>query len=181
MVMNLLFNCPILMRDISPAEATAASIIIVGSMIAYFSWLYLYLRLCQFAGASKTRVYLCIAAALIPGVNALWVVLALISSVGFVKKAQDNYYRVNTLNSGNGVKILSIPILVLYLFWGVLGIIMHKTIINHYHDFDVMLSVGVIVVCVLIIFLIYLVHLSLFVTKIRHYIKHTHRHSQKHK
>ncbi len=181
MVMNLMFSCPILMRGLSPAATTAAWTIIGGVAIAYFVWLYLYLRLSQYAGASKARLLFCTTAALIPGINALWVPWAFISSVGYVQKAQDNYHRVNVYHSGSGVRILSIPILVLYLFWGVLGFIMRKSILSHYHDFDVMLSVGIIVVCVLIIFLVYLVHLSLLVSKIQHYKKYQKLRNHNHK
>ena len=171
MVMNLLISYPVFLQNITPAEATAAWIIIGGSLIAYFSWLYLYLQLSKHAGASKERLIFCLISAFIPGINAFWIPWALISSIGYVHKAQDNYHRVNLLNSGSGIRILTVPILVLYLFWGTLGAILSRSIIRQLHDFDMMLSIGVIAVSVLIIFLIYLVHFSMFVGKIHNYKK----------
>ncbi|PKN73377.1 MAG: hypothetical protein CVU50_03550 [Candidatus Cloacimonetes bacterium HGW-Cloacimonetes-3] len=176
MLKSLLLAIPFFRGDLTAKPVFVSTVILAVCITAFITWVVLMSYLVLMADGKKTRNWYLIWTFLIPYINILWVPWALISSNGFLKRAQQNYYKVNAYESAIGVQILSIPLLILYLFWSVIALILRTTIINQLQNIEMLLPIGIVVICILIVALIYLINLSVFVHKIR---KYQHSHHQK--
>jgi amino acid transporter len=162
---------PFFRGDFTAKPVFVSTLILAVCIAAFITWIVLLYQLIVIAEGKKTPKRFLVWTFLIPYANALWVPWALISSNGYIKKAQENYYKVNAYESAIGTHILSIPLLILYLFWGVIGFIMRKTLVHQLQDIEVLLPIGIVAICILIVALFYLINLSIFVSKMR---KHLH-------
>ena len=176
MLGSLLIAIPFFRGDLTAKPVFTMAIITAVCITALVTWVVLLFNLVHLAEGKKTRNWYITWTFLIPYLNLLWIPWALISSNGFLKRAQLNHYKVNAYDNAIGAQILSVPLLVLYLFWGVIGIILHNNIIRQIHNIEVLLPIGIVVICILIVGLIYLINVSLFVHKMR---KHLHDQSKR--
>ncbi len=109
---------------------------------------------------------------IIPGLNLLWVPWALLGTNSIVKKIDERYSRMNLFHSSLGIRILSVPILMLYILWFGVAIVLWNSLL-HKTDVGLMLVLAtIVIVCLLIVLMSYLVHLSIFINRIRDYYKH---------
>lgn len=164
---NILFTCPILSMELKTKALVVLLAIILGSLVAFAGWLLLISRLITLAEGKKSVKHYLLWGFVVPYLNLLWVPWVLITCNGLVTKIQDKYIRINALQHAAGVQILSVPLLILYLFWTVLGIILWKLMPSQIEHYDYLLYFGTIVISVLIVFSFYLVYLALFVNRFR--------------
>lgn len=164
---NLMFTCPLLAAELDTKTIVAILVVLVGSVIAFISWLLMLSRLITLAEGKKSINHYLMWSFLIPFVNLLWLPWTLIVTNGLILKAQDNFHKINAINTGAAVQILSVPILILYLFWTVLGIIVGRFLPAQMDRYDLILHVSIILTCVLIVLCFYLIYLAFFVHKFK--------------
>ncbi len=170
MLTSLLAAIPFFRGDLTAKPVFTMAVICAVCVTALITWIILLLNLIHLAYGRKTRGWYLIWTVFIPYLNLFWVPWALISSNLYLKRAQLNHYKVNAYENAIGAQILSVPLLILYLFWGVIGFILRNNIMRQLHNIEVLLPIGIIVICILIVGLIYLINVSLFVHKMRKYI-----------
>lgn len=173
MLNSLLLAIPFFRGDFTAKPVFVSTVLMAVCITAFITWVILMSQLVFMADGKRTRNWFLVWTFLIPYLNILWIPWALISTNGYLKRAQRNYYKVNAYDNAVGVQILSVPLLILYLFWSVIAIIMHKTIVYQMQNIEVLLPIGIVVICILIVALFYLINLSMFVHKVRKF-KHTH-------
>lgn len=109
---------------------------------------------------------------IIPGVNLFWVPWALLATNSIVKKIDERYSRMNLFHSSLGIHILSVPILMLYVLWFGVAVVLWNSLFDK-TDVGLMLVLAtIVIICMLIVLMSYLVHLSIFISRIRDYYKH---------
>ncbi|MDD2228955.1 MAG: hypothetical protein PHY48_06055 [Candidatus Cloacimonetes bacterium] len=170
MLSNLMLTVPFFHRELLSKPVLTSLLVMAVSFAAFITWLVLLSQLIVLADGKKSKKRYLVWTFIIPYLNLLWIPWALICSNGCIKKAQENYYKVNVYEAAVGIHILSIPLLILYLFWGVICIIMHKPILNQIKGMEVLLPSGIVIICILIVALFYLINLSIFVTKMRNHL-----------
>lgn len=140
-----------------------------GIILILILWISLLYRIIDISEGQKSWQKFLLATVFIPYLNLLWIPWALIAGNAYIKKVQMKYIHTDTLNPAMGARILSIPLLVLYLFWAVLFCFFHRNITANLSPYDVALYLGVIIFSMLILVGFYLVYLVLLVNKIRIY------------
>ncbi len=153
--------------DMLPKALMSIGLISLGGLAIIVIWISLLYRLISIAEGKKSAHHFLLAGIVLPYLNLLWIPWALISANGYIKKAQLSYIHVDTLNSAMGVQILSIPLLMLYIFWTVLILFFRKSLTVNLSSFDIALYLGVIVISLMIVVAFYLVYMVLFLNKIR--------------
>lgn len=153
--------------DMLPKALLSIGLISLGGLAILITWISLLYRLISIAEGKKSPQHFLLGSIVIPYLNLLWIPWALIAGNGYVKKAQLRYIHVDTLNPGMGIQILSIPLLVLYLFWTVLILFFHKDLTANLSSYDIALYLGVIIISMMIVVAFYLVYLVLFLNKLR--------------
>ena len=170
MLSHLLLKLPLIHKELFTQALISFGLLVLGSLLSLVIWVLLVSQLIFLAEGKKSLKHYFIWTIIVPFLNLLWVPWAIISTNYLVKKTQDNYFKVNAINSAMGIQILSIPLLILYLFWGVIAFIMRGSLFNLSNYPDSMMYVSVVLSCILIVFGFYLVYLSLFVGKMRKFV-----------
>jgi len=165
--MNLLALQLPIARDMLARAYTSLSLLTLGSLIVLISWVILLRQLIVIAHGRKSPQQYMVWSFLIPVLNLLWIPWALIASNGYIKKAQLKFIHVDTLLPGLGVQILAIPILVLYLFWGVIVLAFYDGMAANLSHYETVLYLGIILISLFIVFGFYLAYLGMFVHKIK--------------
>lgn len=150
-----------------PKALMSIGLISLGGLAILIVWISLLYQLISNAEGKKSLHHFLLGGILIPYLNLLWIPWALIAGNSYVKKAQLRFIHVDTLNPGMGIQILSIPLLVLYLFWTVLILFFHQGLTANLSSYDIALYLGVIIISVMIVLAFYLVNLVLFLNKLR--------------
>jgi len=154
-------------RDMVARAYTSLGLLMLGALIVLVSWVILLRQLILIAHGRKSSQKFVVWFFLIPVLNLLWIPWALIASNGYIKKAQLKFIHVDTLLPGLGVQILAIPILVLYLFWGVMVLAFHEGIAANLTHYETVLYLGIILISLFIVFGFYLAYLGMFVHKVK--------------
>ncbi|MDY0151549.1 MAG: hypothetical protein RBS43_04685 [Candidatus Cloacimonas sp.] len=171
MLQNLAFTCPYLSSELLPKAIVSTVLIFTGSLTALVIWVILLRRLITLADGKNSLKHIIVWLFPIPVLNLLWIPWAIITSNYLVEKIEDKYFKVNAINSAAGVKILSVPLLILYLFWTVLGLIVWSFLPKQLEHYVIALYVGTVLLCILIVFGFYLAYLAVFVDKFWHLVK----------
>jgi len=138
-------------------------VIVAGVLISLTIWISDLIKLLRLSFESGNPYKFIVWSFLIPVLNLLWVPWALITANFCVKKTQERYVSQFLFNSGAGITILSVPLLVLYLFWGTIILITHEYILANMKNFEIVMYSSIVVICFLIVFVSYLVYFSIYV------------------
>ncbi|HNQ43386.1 MAG TPA: hypothetical protein PKI59_03115, partial [Candidatus Cloacimonadota bacterium] len=83
----------------------------------------------------------------------------------------EKYYRANLYQAAAGIHILSVPLLILILFWSILGFILRNNLMHILQNPEEALYINIIVMSMLILMGFYLAHLLGFILKLRGYFR----------
>lgn len=163
---NLLFSCPLLAVNLSFKMVVFGLIISVGCLISLLVWIFDLHRLLTLTTKRKNIHRWLLWCFLVPGLNLLWTPWALIFANRFVKQALDKHETRYLDGPGAGVSILSLPLLILCLFWGTILLISYKVLLQMRTHDEIFIYASIVIVCILIVFVSYLVYFSIFVYRL---------------
>lgn len=152
-------------------EQKAAIAVGLGCFLAFVIWLLLLSRLLSFLPRKVSFAKIMLWTFIIPGFNLLWVPWALLGTNAIVKKIDERYSRMNLFHSSLGIRILSVPILMLYILWFGVGILLWNSLLKKSDVSEMLMLATIVIVCLLIVLMSYLVHLSMFITRIKDFYK----------
>jgi hypothetical protein len=164
-MLNSLVTCLFFSTDLVPKAIATSLLMLLGSIIVLTAWVILLRRLIILADGSRSIRRYVLWGFLVPGVNLVWIPWAIISGNHLVRKTEDNFINVNAVNHSSGVQILSVPLLLMYLFWTVLGLIVWSFLPKQIEQSVLAMYTGTILISILIVFGVYLVYLAMFVHK----------------
>ncbi len=162
----LLFSSPLQETSVDLKYIIYSLIIVAGCLISLAIWISDMYRLIHFTTPARSPHRFLLWIFLVPGLNLLWVPWALIFSSYFTRKAQEDYDSQFIYNPGTGINILTIPLLVLYLFWGTIVLITFRGLHNLRNEYELFIYASIVVVCFLIVFVSYLLYFSVFVHRL---------------
>jgi len=166
------YGCITYLRELLDSHTViAALVVLAGTLIAVIYWLVTLYQLIALSPNKRNIHKYLIWTIYIPYLNLLWVPWALISANGMVKSVQEQYGNPDSLGTAKGIQILSVPLLILYLFWGTILLLMMHFACDGARSLEMLMYVNVVVVCVLLVFCFYLWNLSAFVCMITTYLK----------
>ena len=154
------------------SELKATLVVGAGFFLAFLVWLWLLFRLLSLIPGKLSFNKLMLWTFIVPGLNLLWLPWALLSTNHLVKKIDERYSRINLFHSALGIRILSIPLLMLYFLWFGVVAMMWKSLTKNSDPGEMLILTTIVVVCLLIVLMSYLVHLSMFLSRIKDYYKH---------
>jgi len=170
--MDRLFTCLMCVKAMfSQQELIAIVVLVSACLIAMICWLVLMSRLIALHPERRNPHRFIIWSVFIPYLNLFWIPWALISAQGIIKKVQQSYGDEKTLGTATGSQILTVPSLVLYLFWGVIIAIITRYACFAANKLEIAMYASVAIICVLLVFACYLIYLSAFVHKITELLK----------
>jgi hypothetical protein len=155
----------------SRQELIAIIVLVSACLIAMIFWLVLMSRLIALHPERRNPHKYLIWTIYIPYLNLLWIPWALISAHGIIKKVQQSYGDEKSLGTAMGSQILTVPSLVLYLFWGVIITIITRYACFAANKLEIAMYACVAIICVLLVFACYLIYLSAFVHRITELLK----------
>ncbi len=166
MTQNLLLSCPLLAANLSFKMVVFALIIGTGCLISLIIWIFDLYRLIKQTTNKRSIHRWLLWSFLVPGLNLLWAPWALIFANRFVKQAVDMYETRYLDGPGSGVSILSLPLLILCLFWGTILMISYRFLLQMRTHDEIFIYASIVIVCILIVFVTYLVYFSIFVYRL---------------
>lgn len=162
----MLFSCPLQAAKLDIKLLVYALIIISGCLISLAIWVSDMFRLIRFTTPVHSPHRYILWSFIIPGLNLLWIPWALIFSSYFTRKAQEKYSSQFLFNPGAGISILTVPLLVLYLFWGTIVLVTFRALLKFRNEYEIFIYASIVVVCFLIVFVSYLLYFSVFVHRL---------------
>ncbi|GEM_PF-1555061 len=149
-------------------------IIAVGlvCVVAFVLWFVLLYRLISFLPHKYTLQKVLLWAFLVPALNLLWIPWALLETNELVSRINERYTRLNVFHPSVGMKILSVPLLMLYLLWLGVGVALMNGLLSGADTPEMFILSSIVLVCMLIVLMPYLVHLSVFNARIKDYYRH---------
>lgn len=163
---NLLTNSQHLLRGVQIEGLAWVLVAIMGCIIALVQWLVMISILIPLSTEKRNINSFLMWHFFVPGLNLLWIPWALIITNGLLSKVQERYRYINVFNEAEGIKILSFPLLILYLFWSVIMIVSYKHLWLLYSVNELITYLSIIVTSFLIVLGTYLIYVSRLVLKI---------------
>ncbi len=162
----IMFSCPLQAAGFDLKLIIYALIVVSGCLISLIIWISDMSRLIRFSTPSRSVHRYLLWTFIIPWLNLLWIPWALIFSSFFTRKAQEKHVSQYLFNPGAGITILSVPLLIMYLFWGTIVMITFKSLLRSRNEFEIFIYASIVVVCFLIVFVSYLIYFSVFVHRL---------------
>ncbi|HOH96697.1 MAG TPA: hypothetical protein PL188_00135 [Candidatus Cloacimonadota bacterium] len=147
-------------------------VIVIISMLAFLCWLLTQYQLIRLEYKKLSIHKYLFWMYLVPGLQILWILWAIVSSNGFVKDLEQKYYKANLFQTAAGVQILSFPLMMLIVFWGVLGFIIRHDMFKILQSYEGTMYVNIIVMSMLILLGFYLSYLMSYTFQMKRYTKH---------